>query len=297
MSEAILINKTSGSAFSDYAILRILAPVGSTVSITSATDVTKTIPEDKSKSYNLNGDYSVYYFNIPTSLFGTFTITATRGEFTVTQTKNISNNVEYNVELTYRCPSAYKEVEWVWMPAKSYIQTQNQFSGGGYMMDLIISREEDKGGARFISPHNSSACSLAINDAGQITVNEYGYPSDTVNFVPLHQFVHIVANENNNYKILVDGRSGTTNYAANYWSPNTNKLLINCCYHQVDGQYAVPSVKYKQVIIKQNSTGTIMLNLIPCYKISDGTIGMYDSVAGVFYANTGAGAFIKGPDI
>lgn len=297
MSEAILINKTSGSAFSDYAILRILAPVGSTVSITSATDVTKTIPEDKSKSYNLNGDYSVYYFNIPTSLFGTFTITATRGNFTVTQTKNISNNVEYNMELTYRCPSQYKEVEWVWMPAKSYIQTENQFSGGDYMMDLIVSREEDKGDAVFIGPHNHNNFALKVNNNGCISEGAYDHTSTTNNFVPLHQFVHIVANENNNYKILVDGNSGTTNYGASYWSANTNKFLINCRYIQADGTYAVQSMKYKQVIIKQISTGAIVLNLIPCYRISDGTIGMYDTVAGVFYVNVGAGTFTKGSDI
>lgn len=230
MSEAILINKTSGSAFSDYAILRILAPVGSTVSITSATDVTKTIPEDKSKSYNLNGDYSVYYFNIPTSLFGTFTITATRGNFTVTQTKNISNNVEYNVEISYRCPSTYKEVEWVWMPQKSYIQTQNQFDGGGYMMDLIVSREEDKGAERFIAPHGTGRFGLTINNNGQIGLYDYGCAGDTTNFLPLHKFVHIVANENNNYKILVDGKSGTTNYTAEYWNGGANKFLINCRY-------------------------------------------------------------------
>ena len=297
MSEAILINKTSGSAFSDYAILRILAPVGSTVSITSATDVTKTIPEDKSKSYNLNGDYSVYYFNIPTSLFGTFTITATRGEFTVTQTKNISNNVEYNVELTYRCPSAYKEVEWVWMPAKSYIQTENQFGGGGYMMDLIVSREEDKGDERFIGPHNGDYFSLKTNNLGQISQYNYSYDASSNNFLSLHQFVHIVVNENNNSKILVDGRSVATNYGASYWSGNSNKFLINCRYIQADGAYAIQSMKYKQVIIKQNSTGIIMLNLIPCYRVSDGIIGMYDLIAGVFYVNAGAGIFTKGPDI
>lgn len=38
-------------------------------------------------------------------------------------------------------------------------------------------------------------------------------------------------------------------------------------------------------------------NLIPCYRKSDGTIGMYDTVTHRFLTNSGTGTFIKGNDV
>ena len=36
---------------------------------------------------------------------------------------------------------------------------------------------------------------------------------------------------------------------------------------------------------------------IPCYRISDGKTGMYDTVNDVFRPNSGTGIFIRGPVI
>lgn len=41
---------------------------------------------------------------------------------------------------------------------------------------------------------------------------------------------------------------------------------------------------------------TIVRNMIPCYRKSDGEVGMYDTVNDVFYTNQGTGTFIKGPN-
>ena len=53
-------------------------------------------------------------------------------------------------------------------------------------------------------------------------------------------------------------------------------------------------VYYIQIIDK--SSGDLVRNMIPCYRKSDNTIGMYDLVDGVFYANDGTGQFNKGND-
>lgn len=46
------------------------------------------------------------------------------------------------------------------------------------------------------------------------------------------------------------------------------------------------------------STGSVTeLDLIPCYRISDGEIGMYDAVSKQFYTNQGSGSFTKGADV
>ena len=41
----------------------------------------------------------------------------------------------------------------------------------------------------------------------------------------------------------------------------------------------------------------VVRNFLPCYRRSDGVVGMYDTVGGVFYTNSGTGSFTKGPDI
>lgn len=43
--------------------------------------------------------------------------------------------------------------------------------------------------------------------------------------------------------------------------------------------------------------GTIIRNLIPCYRKSDSVIGMYDLVNGVFYTNSWTWTFTKGSDV
>lgn len=41
----------------------------------------------------------------------------------------------------------------------------------------------------------------------------------------------------------------------------------------------------------------VKLNLIPCYRKSDGVIGMYDTVSKTFLTNSGSGSFTKGNDV
>lgn len=43
--------------------------------------------------------------------------------------------------------------------------------------------------------------------------------------------------------------------------------------------------------------GKLSLNFIPCYRKSDGEIGMYDTVSKNFYTNAGTGTFLKGADV
>ena len=42
---------------------------------------------------------------------------------------------------------------------------------------------------------------------------------------------------------------------------------------------------------------TLNRNFVPCYRISDGEIGVYDTVSKAFFANAGSGSFLKGPNV
>ena len=40
-----------------------------------------------------------------------------------------------------------------------------------------------------------------------------------------------------------------------------------------------------------------IIDLVPCYRKSDGEIGMYDLVSNTFFTNQGTGTFLKGADV
>ena len=46
-----------------------------------------------------------------------------------------------------------------------------------------------------------------------------------------------------------------------------------------------------------DKTDTLICDLVPCYRKSDGTIGMYDIERGIFLTNVGTGSFRKGLDV
>lgn len=49
--------------------------------------------------------------------------------------------------------------------------------------------------------------------------------------------------------------------------------------------------------IKLTKDGNTLVEVVPCYRKSDGKIGMYDLVSGQFLVNAGDGAFLKGADV
>ena len=48
---------------------------------------------------------------------------------------------------------------------------------------------------------------------------------------------------------------------------------------------------------KISDDGVLAVDMIPCYRIADGVIGMYDGIARAFYSNEGTGTFTKGSDV
>ena len=53
--------------------------------------------------------------------------------------------------------------------------------------------------------------------------------------------------------------------------------------------------KIKEFIITE--WGTKKREFIPCYRVSDGVIGLWDRVGKTFYTNAGSGTFTKGSDV
>lgn len=72
----------------------------------------------------------------------------------------------------------------------------------------------------------------------------------------------------------------------------TDKSLY--VFRRANGETPLNGRLYKLTIDNGN---TEKLNLVPCYRIADGEIGMYDLVSATFFTNSGSGTFIKGADV
>lgn len=62
-----------------------------------------------------------------------------------------------------------------------------------------------------------------------------------------------------------------------------------------DGTHSATNIMFFGFKIYNGNT--LKRNFVPCYRISDGEIGVYDTVSKAFFANAGSGSFLKGPNV
>ena len=62
-----------------------------------------------------------------------------------------------------------------------------------------------------------------------------------------------------------------------------------------DGSTTNRFAKVKMYYLRMYNNGSLVRNFIPAKRNSDGVLGMYDTVNGVFYTNAGTGDFVAGP--
>lgn len=79
-----------------------------------------------------------------------------------------------------------------------------------------------------------------------------------------------------------------------YTDPLNDVKNFTCA--QETGLFGVPARRKNQRLYyaKFYESGELKVSLIPCYRKSDGEIGLYDKVNNKFYTNQGTGEFIKG---
>lgn len=228
---------------------------------------------------------------------GTSTITVSYGGKTTTISVTVTHNP---------VPSAYQRVEWIGNTGKSYIWDS------AYNHKLPESfRIEAK---TKLDGYNSNATYGNIVACFQFNANSYGMefaykkedntvvmfmgaqsvvtPSDvngvlilgavcTGSKVKVYELVNGERNYGTEQDVTRDYR--TTNYGIFYAGTSASS------YNQFVGR-----IYYLELY---DSNDDLIAQYLPCYRKSDNVIGMYDTVAGVFYPNNGTGTFTKGGDV
>lgn len=105
---------------------------------------------------------------------------------------------------------------------------------------------------------------------------------------------------NRNTIILQNGRIDYGTEGTNLTSKSKNQTSSMILFGIRNyGNSVTPFGAYNMKVyrLKLYENNILVREYVPCYRISDNVIGLYDSVNKVFYPNNGTGAFNKGSDI
>lgn len=211
---------------------------------------------------------------------GTSTITVSFGGKTTT----------FDVTVTHdtRIPSEYQAVEYIEATGTQYIVLDSNFGLAPGRLSAVI----ECSGTIYNSPQGV----LSVTDGlgqwfGLPATHAFGFGSTsyftTVDNTELHTYSVEFGAEN--ATATCDGETVTRSIS----NAQSGKLILFGIYSNVIGYLARAKIAACEITVD----GQLAYNLVPCYKKSDGTIGMYDRIGNTFYTNNGSGTFLKGGDI
>lgn len=206
-----------------------------------------------------------------------------------------------------RLPSEYQEVEWIKGSGTQYINL-NLSGLNGILCEYDVVHDSDyksldSNGGYIIGSHGlnypygrnggwykagtANAWELGYGETypGASRTMQWGHKYH-VKFCTFYDEAYIEVDDVR--LITTNGQTVTDNlvyifqngYGINYGGPSTIAKLYGA-----------------KISKKVNGVITLMRDLIPCYRKSDSTIGLYDLVNNQFYTNSGSGTFTKGPDV
>ncbi len=279
---------------SNDAILQVNVPNGSTVTITRGA-ITK---RGVGIASGTTGT-TVFFFTIKSSEFSStaWTISASSGGSAVTQNVVINAARVYTVSISYRLPTAYQEVTYLESSGSQWVNTGIQAANTGRM---IIT-------GRITAASNYTALFGAVNSYSAIeNVQSLAYrPADGYFFLDNNGYMNaaaIGANTDFTVDFTVTSSSlsvtvnGTTNsISGTVGTITTNSIWLFACSY--GGQHLQGVNARIKECKMYNRSGTLVADMIPCYRRSDSVAGFYDIVRSNFYVNGGSGTLAVGADV
>ncbi len=209
----------------------------------------------------------------------------------VTKVVRKSDGVVLWEKVTSRLPKEFQEVEYIYTPSGAYINTgwvpsegakfNLAYSGYDYIFGCgTAPRLAASQGPESIQLYNTNNSVYGI----------YNLSPDAGTFVALETYTTKAFDS----YVICNGTKYSNGHAAEVNFDANLKMLIGAW------QYNASTIRHGTVTIyyaKASVQGVDVFEMIPCYRKSDGVIGMYDLVSKTFYTNAGSGSFTKGPDI
>lgn len=202
-----------------------------------------------------------------------------------------------------RIPSEYQEVEYVANTAissekGSYIDLGFAFDAActfylhfvppSSSADYIFGAAENSGKLRcMITDQTKNTLLYGSTGSGYISVGTAKYNGEKSLKCELKQGLLKITD-------LINNTSAQDTRQTNYTM--TNNLYLFAQNYNGSARMANIATKIKSFSY-YDKTDTLICDLVPCYRKSDGVIGMYDIVRRIFLTNVGSGSFKKGADV
>ena len=191
-------------------------------------------------------------------------------------------------------PAEYQQVEYIASNGSQYIDTL--FKANQNTRLEVKFQPTTITGAHFVAGGRQSYTANAfvfLVWTGSKVFSEYNNSGnvDTGYVCSVNQDCVVYKDKNTVY---VNGELKTTHTAATFQTP-VNMYLFGV---NNNGTFdTAQPFKGKIYYARIYDNGSLERNFIPCYRVSDNVIGMYDTVHGEFFINKGSGAFTKGNNI
>ena len=186
-------------------------------------------------------------------------------------------------------PSEYQQVEYI--ESTSYTHDKNYIDLGfkpNNNTTIELKAKYSTTSTQYSRLYGSSNLFRTETTGNNSTDTWFYYGSNSRQKVEgLDTNFHIFKEDKN--KIYLDGTLELT-FNEDTFQDTNNLRLFSATTGDRDGLVQMAYAKLWD-------NGTLIRDLIPCYRISDNEIGMYDLVNDVFYTNQGTGSFTKGNDV
>lgn len=201
-----------------------------------------------------------------------------------------------NGESEYSIPQEYEEVEYIQSTGTQYIDS-------GYQ----IKSEKIKIAFKAYIPFLNGLSLFGSNDSNYDLV-----PYHSTNYNPT-SFLHWVGSSQSVFEVVYDNFINEVEYVLDNGiiQCTVNGKTTNSMYEGsiISNQKFYIFGKNEGEVSKERGQGyrlysfklydndILVRDYLPCYRKSDGEIGLYDKVSGELYVNSGSGEFLKGKEI
>jgi hypothetical protein len=198
-------------------------------------------------------------------------------------------------------PMAYQRVEYIQSVGNSYINTEQTATP---YINATIDGEWVEYSSGFPTMLGTEDRSLSV---GRINVifgrGTGGFYSEVFKGQPTFTYSSYTPdNKRHTFNIKISETTltlnvdGTINSISGQFAQQTNNPMLLFARGEKSG-IASASAKFKLYGFTMTNGGEFVWDAVPCYRKSDGAIGLYNFVTNRFYENNGADDFIKGDNV
>ena len=192
-------------------------------------------------------------------------------------------------------PNEYQEVDYLKSTGSQYIKTNYYASSD---TKINIKYEFNKYNIAIFGSNSDVENSYSLIDASKNNNKLYLYYGDKITYSQSSSNIvlnkaHIATIEKGTANISDFGTITTNNSDIEFVQKYPFYLFAYNNGGTVNTSY-IGGVIYYMYIYEKN---IIVKKFIPCYRKSDDVIGLYDTVNGRFYTNSGTGTFVKGNNV